>query len=238
MKLSKILIGFTVLLLTKNYTTAQQADSGVKIIGAMKNVMWNGQLYGNIYLDTIADKQHLYGLGPVEYLSGELLIFDGSSYKSTVLSEMTMKVEETYKVQAPFFGYANIDKWDEQRLPDSVQSMKQLEVYLDRTTRSARRPFMFKIAGTVDEATIHIVNLPQGTIVKSPNDAHLGQTNFSLTDEEVDILGFFSTDHKAVFTHHDTYLHMHLITSDRKKMGHLDYVFFKKGTIKLFLPAK
>lgn len=131
MKLSKILIGFTVRLLTNNYTTAQQADSGVKIIGAM-----------------------------------------------------------------------------------------------------------FKIASTVDEATIHIVNLPQGTIVKSPNDAHLGQTNFSLTDEEVDILGFFSTDHKAVFTHHDTYLHMHLITSDRKKMGHLDYVFFKKGTIKLFLPAE
>ena len=224
--------------MANSYVTAQQADSGVKIIGAMKNVMWNGQLYGNIYLDTIADKQHLYGLGHVEYLSGELLILDGSSYKSTVLSEMTMKVEETYKVQAPFFGYANIDKWEEQRLPDSVQTMKQLEVYLDRTTRSARRPFMFKIAGTVDEATIHIVNLPQGTIVKSPNDAHLGQTNFSLTDEEVDILGFFSTDHKAVFTHHDTYLHMHLITSDRKKMGHLDYVFFKKGTIKLFLPAK
>jgi len=224
--------------MANSYVTAQQADSDVKIIGAMKNVMWNGQLYGHIYLDTIADKQHLYGLGPVEYLSGELLIFDGSSYKSTVLSEMTMKVEETYKVLAPFFGYANIDKWEEQRLPDSVQTMKQLEVYLDRTTRSARRPFMFKIAGTVDEATIHIVNLPQGTKVKSPNDAHLGQTNFSLIDEEVDILGFFSTDHKAVFTHHDTYLHMHLITSDRKKMGHLDYVFFKKGTIKLFLSAE
>jgi acetolactate decarboxylase len=237
-KLSIILIGYTVLLMTNSYATARQADSGVKIIGAMKNVMWNGQLYGNIYLDTIADKQHLYGLGPVEYLSGELLIFDGSSYKSTVLSEMTMKVEETYKVQAPFFGYENIDKWEEQRLPDSVQTMKQLEVYLDRITGSARRPFMFKIASTVDEATIHIVNLPQGTIVKSPNDAHLGQTNFSLKDEEVDILGFFSTDHKAVFTHHDTYLHMHLITSDRKKMGHLDYVFFKKGTIKLFLPAE
>lgn len=56
MKLSKILIGFTVLLLTNSCVTAQQADSGVKIIGAMKNVMWNGQLYGNIYLDTIADK--------------------------------------------------------------------------------------------------------------------------------------------------------------------------------------
>jgi acetolactate decarboxylase len=43
------------------------------VAGAMKNVMWKGQLFGTIDLDTIFNKQHLYGLGPVEYLTGELL---------------------------------------------------------------------------------------------------------------------------------------------------------------------
>jgi acetolactate decarboxylase len=51
-------------------------------------------------------------------------------------------------------------------------------------------------------------------------------------------IGFFSTEHKAIFTHHDTFLHMHLITTDRQKMGHLDEVFLKKGTIKLYLPTE
>jgi hypothetical protein len=31
---------------------------------------------------------------------------------------------------------------------------------------------------------------------------------------------------------------MHLITSDRKKMGHLEEVMFRKRTMKLYLPTK
>lgn len=53
----------------------------VKIVGAMKDVMWNGQLWPKISLDTIVNTKGLYGLGPVEYLAGELLIIDGKSYR-------------------------------------------------------------------------------------------------------------------------------------------------------------
>ncbi len=218
--------------------TFAQTSSEVKIVGAMKNVMWKGQLYGNINLDTIANKQHLYGLGPVEYLSGELMIFDGKSYKSTVLTDTTMQVEETYQAKAHFFGYANIDKWIEKHLPDSIQTIQQLENFLDEITKSSKRPFMFKLNGTVETATIHVVNLPKGSKVSSPDEAHQGQKNFFLENQPVDILGFFSTEHQAIFTHHDTFLHMHLLTTDKTKMGHLDRVVFKKEAVKLYLPAE
>ena len=216
---------------------AQHTHNTVKIVGQMKDVMWKGQLHGNIDLDTIAYKDHLYGLGPVEYLTGEILIVDGRAYKSTVVSETEMKVQETYEMKAPFFGYANIAKWAEEALPDSIQTIQHLEKYLDKISKSSPRPFMFKLSGTVAQAAIHIVNLPRGSKVSSPNEAHEGQKNYQLTNEKAEIVGFFSTSHQAIFTHHDTYLHMHLITSDRKKMGHLDQVLFQKGTIKLYLPA-
>lgn len=102
------LLGLTILASTSCTTKAQQTTNDVIIVGEMKNVMWKGQLYGNIHLDTITNKTNLYGLGPVEYLAGEILIIDGKSYKSTVTSDTTMKVEETYEIKAPFFGYANI----------------------------------------------------------------------------------------------------------------------------------
>lgn len=51
------------------------------------------------------------------------MIFDGKAYKSTVLTDSTMKVEETYDVKTPFFGYSNIDKWTEQNLPDIIQTI-------------------------------------------------------------------------------------------------------------------
>jgi len=217
---------------------AQQQNNPVKIVGQMKDVMWQGQLYGNIDLDTITDKTNLYGLGPVEYLSGEILILNGKSYKSTVASDATMLVEETYQIKAPFFGYANISKWTERLLPDSIQTIHQLEIYLDTQTKNANRPFMFKLSGMVEKASIHIVNLPKGSKVRSPEDAHQGQQNYTIKNEQTDIVGFFSTTHQAIFTHHDTFLHMHLITADRRSMGHLDEVLFQSGTMKLFLPAE
>lgn len=238
MKHKTILLALTIFTLTSNSAIAQQTSGDVKIVGEMKNVMWKGQLSGSINLDTLTNKTHLYGLGPVEYLRGEILIVDGKSYKSTVVSGKTMKVEETYDIKAPFFGYAVISKWTEHELPDSVQSIPQLENYLDQTTKNASRPFMFKLTGTVEQATIHVVNLPEGSKVSSPDEAHKGQKNYDLTNEQSEIIGFFSTEHKAIFTHHDTFLHMHLITKDRLKMGHLDKVVFKKGTVKLYLPAE
>lgn len=238
MKFKTTLLGLTILTLTSCVSKVQQTTNEVKIVGEMKNVIWKGQLYGNINLDTIANKINLYGLGPVEYLSGEVLIIDGKSYKSTVVSDTTMKVEETYGIKAPFFGYANISKWTEQNLPDSIQTIQQLEKYLDNETRLSPRPFMFKLIGTVERATIHIVNLPKGSKVSSPDEAHKGQRNYKLKNEQSEIVGFFSTEHKTIFTHHDTFLHMHLITADRKKMGHLDEVLFEKGSMKLYLPTE
>ena len=101
-------------------------DTTVQVIGAMRNVMWKGELHGTIALDTIQNKEHLYGLGPVEYLAGELLIIDGKSYKSTVVADTEMRVEETFDAKAPFFVYANVPNWKEQHLPDSVRTISHL----------------------------------------------------------------------------------------------------------------
>jgi acetolactate decarboxylase len=238
MNFKTTLLCLKILLFASCSSKAQQTTNEVKIVGQMKNVMWKGQLYGTINLDTIANKRNLYGFGPVEYLSGEILIIDGKSYKSTVVSDSTMVVEETYEIKAPFFSYANISKWTDQILPESVQTIQQLEQYLDNITKSSPRPYLFKLSGTVEKATIHIVNLPKGSKVSSPDEAHKGQRNYELKNQQSEIIGFFSTEHKAIFTHHDTFLHMHLITTNRKIMGHLDEVLFKNGTIKLYLPAE
>lgn len=224
------------LLLSKTGILVAQTSTQVNIVGAMRNVMWKGQLSGTIQLDTISVRQHLYGMGPVEYLTGEILILDGKCYRSSVISKDAMQVEETFAIKAPFFGYAHIAEWTEQPLPDSIQTIPQLEQYLDLITQSGPRPFMFKLSGNVESAVIHIVNLPKGAKVASPEQAHQGKTSYSIKSEPSDILGFFSTEHKSVFTHHDTFLHLHLITSDRKKMGHLDDLTLQKGAVRLFLP--
>jgi acetolactate decarboxylase len=235
--LKKILCGL-ILFIAGCASPTPPSNTPVKIVGAIRNVMWKGELHANIDLDTIANKRHLYGLGPLEYLGGELMIIDGKAYKSTVASDSTLQVEETFLAKAPFFGYANIEKWAEHILPDSVQTAPQLEAYLYAVSKSTTTPFLFRLKGTIETALIHVVNLPKHARVNSPAEAHKGQKNYRLKTLSVDILGFFSTKHKAIFTHHNTYLHMHLITHDKSKMGHVDDVVFKQGGMKYYLPVE
>ena len=179
----------------------------------MKNVMWKGELSGTIKLDTISHKKGLYGLGPESYLTGELLINNGQSYVSKVTSDSTMTVEKTFDVSAPFLVYANVTEWNEIELVSNIKSIKDIEKLVDEKTTEFKRPFAFKLTGKISKAIIHIQNLPKGTKVLSPKEAHQGQTNYELKDEEATIIGFFSTEHKGVFTHHDSNIHLHLIKS-------------------------
>jgi acetolactate decarboxylase len=216
--------------------TAEENGSGVKIVGAMMNVMHKGELFGTIELDTITNKSHLYGVAPLEYLKGEILISDGHCFVSKVSSDNSMTVTESYKEKAPFMVYANVENWKVVALPDTVQTIPQLEAYLNQETINAERPFAFKIVGEIDKANIHVVNLPNGVQVHSPADAHQNQKSYKIENQNGELVGFFSTEHAGVFTHHDTYVHIHLITSDKKQMGHVDELSIRKGSAKLYLP--
>ena len=218
----------------KKESQTSQDDAAVNIVGAMKNVMWNGELGGQIDLDTISSRPGLYGLGPESFLKGELLINDGQSYVSRVTSDSTMTLQKTFAVSAPFFVYTNVTEWNELELPTSISTLQDLETFIDDRTKDFKRPFVFKVIGKVSSATFHIQNLPEGTKVSSPEDAHQGQANYHLTNKNVELIGFFSTEHQGIFTHHDSFMHIHLITEDESKMGHLDELNI--GTMTLYLP--
>ena len=233
-----ILLGF-IACQTSNKDKTNNANEGyseVQIVAAMKNVMWKGELGGKIELDTISNKKGLYGLGPLSYLSGELLINNGKSYVSKVNPDSSMRVEQSFQAAAPFFVYANVNEWSKMDLAQAIKTIQELEQFIDEQTKDFKRPFAFKLKGKIDSAIIHIQNLPKGSKVSSPAEAHQGQVNFELENERVEIVGFFSTEHQGIFTHHDSYLHMHLITQDEQKMGHLDQLAIKK--MRLYLPMQ
>ena len=237
---NKIILWLLALVVLGCNSTNKKSNKGnyndLHIVGAMKNVMWKGELGSSINIDSISDKQGLYGIGPESYLTGELLINNGKSYVSRVTSDSTMFVQQKFDISAPFFVYANVNKWEEIELPQSIRTIKDVEKYVDEKTIKIKRPFAFKLIGSISEALIHIQNLPEGTKVSSPDEAHQGQTNYFLKNEDVEVIGFFSTEHKGVFTHHDSYIHLHLITKDEQKMGHLDEL--EINAMKLYLPKE
>jgi acetolactate decarboxylase len=173
-----------------------------QVVGAMKNVTWKGKLAGMISGETM------------EYLSRELLIIDGRSYLSKVISDSSMAVQESFQVNAPFLVYANQLDWNIEDFASELRTIQSLEEFIERASVDFERPFVLKLIGLVAQAEIHIQNLPKGRKVSSPEEVHQGQTNFTIENSELEIVGFFSTDYKGIFTHHASNVPRHLITED------------------------
>ncbi len=213
----------------------ENLNSKVNHVGAMKNVMRKGKLEGNIYLDSLSNKKHLYGLGPEEFLQSEILILDGKAYQSKVLTDSTLQVSENFKIKAPFFVYSTVSKWKELKSAKTLKDERDLEIFLIEKTKNIDKPFTFKIVAEIDSAWFHIVNLPKGRKVSSPAEAHEGMINYFIENEKVTLIGYFSKKHQRIFTHHDTFMHIHLINDKKTKMGHLENVYFKNRKYKIFM---
>lgn len=59
----------------------------------------------------------------------------------------------------------------------------------------------------------------------------------TMSKQAARIIGFFSPNHRAVFTHHDTKTHAHVIRETPMLSGHIDHVDVSLGS-RLFLPIQ
>jgi acetolactate decarboxylase len=210
------------------------AQQEVMAIGAMKNTMRNGAMHGQVSLDSLCQEGY-YGVGPLAFLRGEILLWNGIPYVSTTQNGELILTQDA-QAQAPFFVYAKVDEWLAHPLPSTVITIQDLEQFLEQHVESDSRPFAFRLAIKVDTANYHVVDVPKGKIVKSPQDAHMHNVQFGVTNLTCDILGFFSKSHQGIYTHHDSYVHLHLIDKHKSHMGHVDYLSISPSESFLFLP--
>lgn len=202
--------------------------------GAMRNTMFHGQLAGLIQLDSIANPG-TYGIGPLEHLRGELLLWDGKPYCSTTTNDGGMYVQQVTNARAPFFVHQVVKEWMEVALPDSVTDLPSLDAFLTEHYASNGIPFAFRLQGTIVYVDVHIVDVPPGAPVNGPDDAHQHNKDFHVEKRSLDLIGFFSMKHKAVFTHHDTHIHVHAITAERNWMGHVDRLSIAPNMVRLWV---
>lgn len=204
----------------------------VRATGAMRNTMFNGRLAGLIDLDSLA-VPGTFGIGPLEFLRGEVLVLDGEVYTSMVGERGTMRLVRDHAGKAPFFVHQTVEQWKEVQLPDSVVDLAGLDGFLTARYADLNTPFAFRLSGPFERVEVHIVNVPMGTVISSPDDAHRDNEHFQVTGKQAEALGFFSTAHKAVFTHHDTNIHVHSITAERDWMGHVEALSFVSKRVRL-----
>ena len=199
--------------------------------------MHKGDLSAQADLTDFQDTEHFYALGAVENLKGEVLILDSKPFISSVQNQ-NLSISNSFDHKATLLVYASVDKWASSSIPDNISTYEDLEQHIEQTAQykgiNTDQPFPFLINGQAKSFDWHVINWKDGDTEHS-HEKHISSgLHGTLTDQEVEILGFYSNSHHAIFTHHTTNMHLHVKTTDNKTSGHLDGMTLGQGmTLKL-----
>ncbi|MBT8186488.1 MAG: decarboxylase [Croceitalea sp.] len=214
-------------------------DAQVKYAGAL-STMLSGNLEAMAALDSLSKKKNLYALGAFENLKGEIQIFNGKAFNTSITSEKVV-FDITFDKKAALVVYAQVANWQNVEIPLEIDSSIKLQGFIEEQAEAlginTEKPIPFLIEGNVETLNWHIVNWKDGDTVHTHQKHKESGLNGVEENREVDIIGFFSKSHKAVFTHHSTFLHMHFKTDDNEVAGHIDDLEMGTKMI-LKLPAK
>ncbi len=241
--MTKQIIRFLILLLfipCSCVTVDQSWDQKVQYAGALRNAMMKGDISPKFDLKNLNDKNHLYALGARGYLKGEIQILDGEPYNNFVGDQNQMVFDKTYNGDATLIVYARVPQWIEYKIPDHISSRQDFEKFLGETAQKhgidANSAFPFLIEGSVKSISWHVINWDPKDKVHSHKKHIESGIHQTTRDLPVTMLGFYSTRHTGIFTHHTTNMHIHFLSKDKKLAGHCDDMELQAGMI-LKLPT-
>lgn len=216
----------------------------VRFAGKMTKVGTDRNLAADILVDTLPLK-NLYALGPVENLRGEIIVWNGRPFVAAVKEENGQPyVQKGVKdLKAIFLVYSNVEKWDTIVVSKPVGSMAELENLVGeqafRHGQDTAEAFPFLIAGKIKSGAGHIMFKKEKSGPVSAEEVKQANHRFTFRTGRVQMLGFYSRHHQRVFTHADSFIHVHYRFANRYEAGHLDAVVMDESEpIRLLIPHK
>ena len=98
--------------------------------------MWKGDLKGKIATDSLNNKK-TYGIGPIEFLKGEIVVFEGQTFVSKVIDSVSHQTIKIPSVRAPFFVYSTNSDLKVIEFNRENFTLKELEEYCGQSLRDS-----------------------------------------------------------------------------------------------------
>jgi acetolactate decarboxylase len=211
--------------------------SGVRWIGAQRDVL-GGDLRGHVELEALSAVPHLYGLGPLEGLRGEVSIF-GSVPSIARIERETVVTTATWRARACFLVWAQVPAWFE-RSKDSIPiDLDGVELEVVALAREVgldpERPLPFRVRATAVEATLHVLDKRDG-LTHNPERHEQAKVRRTLEGAAVELVGFYSRHHRGIFTPGESSVHVHLQSEDGRISGHVETIQLAPGA-RIAVPA-
>lgn len=207
--------------------------------GAMSQMAKSG-FESTIRLDSLKDFKGLIGLGPLGKMEGEITIWNGKIFSGKSLISGQMIVENDWEVEAPFLIYAQVINWQKSKLSGKASSIQELEEYIKQAAISngidLEKPFFFRIEGVFEDMTTHIVT-PRSQEVAGYVQGQ-NQKNRMHQSQSGQLIGVYSTIGQRIYTHHDSFMHVHFLSKKKNYTGHLDRFQGDLSRLVIFFPQE
>lgn len=217
----------------------EHSEFAVLFGGTITGILLKGDHSAKADLQELQTMDHVYAVGTVEDLQGEILVVDSKPYVSSIQGEK-MVIDHTFDHPASLLVHTRIEAWQTIQIPSTVSSLTQFEAYVAQAAAeigiNTQKPFPFLIKGTARSVNWHVANLASG---EQKQQSVENQAEFAvagtLTRKRVEILGFHSTKHHGIFTHHGTNIIAHVRAADGSVVGQVDELVLGE-TMTLYLP--
>jgi acetolactate decarboxylase len=200
--------------------------------GAQRDVL-GGDLRGHVELETLSSMPHLYGLGPLEGLRGEVSIFGGVPSIARI-ERKTLVTAASWSARACFLVWAQVPTWSDHARDSVLPDLDGIEREVIALARDAGldpdRPLPFRVRATAAEATLHVLDKRDG-LPHNPERHEQAKVRRTLGHAVVELIGFYSRHHRGIFTPGESNVHVHLRTEDGRISGHLETIRLAPGAL-------
>jgi len=208
----------------------------LRTFGSLRAMFHENQLGAMVRLDSLLPNQHLYGLGALTELRGEITIVEGVphiAYPSGEDSSHT-QLDSTGRESACLLVVAEVTEWVGVTILEEV-ALAEFDIAVAELAESVGvdvdQAFPFLIEAEVADLRWHVID---GRRISGAGRSHRDHLGAAVKHHRAQatalLLGFYSRDHHGIFTHRDTNSHLHCIVREPAASGHVDHVILPAGT--------
>lgn len=207
--------------------------------GGMHEALAKGEHQARVRVAELLEQEHLFAVGALEGLAGEITILDSVVYATTLTDEDQPLALDGAQAAATMLVGQAVPHWTRLPIADGVAPDR-----FDDTVRDAANgqgldvstPFLFVIEGMLTDVRLHVIH--------GACPVHARMNKLELAAErrpyelEIEtlrgtVVGVYATDAVGKLTHPATSTHAHLIYVDEKTgeqiTGHLERVGVAPG---------
>jgi len=206
-------------------------------IGSIREAIMMGKRDAVLDLRTLKGKPHLWGLGALGGLTGEVTIADGLSLLARVGSDRSIQVTEGYDGDATICVWAEVPSWQTTPVPPDIRTYSEFEIFVGDAGKKAAlsQAFPFVVTGRPKQIDFHVIDAKPNTLPGMA--AHQAiQIPFEAHQSGATLVGFWSSQHEGIFTPKGSKMHVHFQSKNHNASGHVQGVDLMQSEMTLRLP--